>query len=157
MVAIDISDTIGWLRSSQSIRGNFEQGEVMKLEHVAIWAEDIDKLRSFYETYFCAHSNKKYINPEKKYSSYFLSFESGARLEIMQMGSVIGRECDYTKNYYGMAHISFSVGSKENVDEVTSALQKDGYTVLDGPRKTGDGYYESAVLDPEENRLEITI
>ena len=64
---------------------------------------------------------------------------------------------DYIKNYYGMAHISFSVGSKENVDEVTSKLQRDGYTVLDGPRKTGDGYYESAVFDPEKNRLEITI
>ena len=129
----------------------------MKIEHVAVWAKDIDLLRGFYETYFCAHSNNKYINPEKKYSSYFLSFESGARLEIMQMDSVLENDCDILKNYYGMAHIAFSFGSKEKVDEVTSALQRDGYTVLGGPRNTGDGYYESAVLDPENNRLEITI
>ncbi len=129
----------------------------MKIEHIAIWAEDIEKLRRFYEQYFNATSNDRYTNPKKKFSSYFLSFDSGTRLEIMQMDSVKKSLSPPGESHFGFAHLAFSTGSQERVDQLTAELQHDGYTVLDGPRKTGDGYYESTVLDPEGNCLEITI
>ncbi len=127
----------------------------MKIEHLGIWAEDIEKLRRFYEKYFHAKSNDKYVNPVKKFSSYFLSFDSDTRLEIMQMDSVKRSVYDPENSHIGFAHVAFSVGNKERVERLTAELKKDGYTVLDGPRKTGDGYYESAVLDSEGNRIEI--
>jgi len=129
----------------------------MKIEHVAIWAKDIEKLRSFYKQYFGATSNEKYINCDKSFSSYFLSFDSGARLEIMQMPSASETVNDSRKQFAGIIHIAISVGSVEKVDSLSSELSRDGYQVLDGPRKTGDGYYESVVLDPENNRVEITV
>ncbi len=128
----------------------------MKIEHVAIWAEDIERLRDFYQMYFGAVSNDRYDNPAKGFSSYFLSFDTGARLEIMQMVSVGARIGDPQVSCVGWAHLAFSVGSHEQVDQLTQILAKDGYSVVDGPRLTGDGYYESVVLDPEQNRIEIT-
>jgi lactoylglutathione lyase len=129
----------------------------VKIEHIAIWAKDIEVLRAFYEKYFHVRSSDRYVNSVKKFSSYFLSFESGARLEIMQMDSVRESNAESTGNYFGYAHFAISVGTKEKVDQLTEALKENGYQVLDGPRKTGDGYFESAVLGPEGNRLEITI
>lgn len=129
----------------------------MKIEHVALWAKDIEKLKSFYEKYFDAQSNSKYTNPKKQFSSYFLSFESGSRLEIMQMKSVPDSNCNSSDQFIGYIHIAFSVGSEEKVDALTSRLSDDGFEVLDGPRRTGDGYYESVVFDPEHNRIEITV
>lgn len=129
----------------------------MKIEHIAVWAKDIENLRVFYETYFGAKSNDKYINAGKRFSSYFLSFGSGARLEIMQMPSVPETSNDPYRQFTGYIHIAISVGSEEKVDALTLRLKQDGFEILDGPRKTGDGYYESAVLDPENNRIEITV
>lgn len=129
----------------------------MKIEHVAIWAKDIEKLRNFYVQYFGATPNEKYINRDKKFSSYFLSFEAGARLELMQMPYVPESANNPHKQFTGIIHIAISVGSAEKVDMLTSDLSRDGYLVLDGPRETGDGYYESVVLDPENNRVEITV
>ncbi len=129
-----------------------------KLEHAALWAKDIDKLKAFYEKYFEAKSNAKYINEQKRFQSYFLSFLSGARLEIMQRPGVETRERkNSVQEFIGYAHLAFSVGSENNVDNLTDRLQRDGYKKLDGPRRTGDGYYESVVLDPEGNRIEITV
>ena len=99
----------------------------------------------------------KYFNPKKEFHSYFLSFDSGARLEIMQMPSIPETENDPVKQFTGLIHIAISTGSTKKVDSLTSLLAKDGYRVLDGPRETGDGYYESVVLDPEDNRIEITV
>jgi lactoylglutathione lyase len=129
----------------------------MKIEHVAIWAKDIEKLRNFYVQYFGAKPNEKYTNGVKKFSSYFLNFDAGARLEILQMPSVPESADNPYKQFAGIIHIAISVGSAEKVDTLTSDLSRDGYQVLDGPRKTGDGYYESVVLDPENNRVEITV
>ena len=129
----------------------------MKIEHIAIWAKDIDELRTFYETYFHVKSNDKYINSAKNFSSYFLSFESGAKLEIMQMDSVRAPNTEPIKNYFGFAHFAISLGSKAHVDQLTARLKEDGCQVLDGPRTTGDGCYESAVLDSEGNKVEITV
>ncbi len=129
----------------------------MQLEHVAIWAKDIDVLKTFYERYFYARSNTRYVNESKKFSSYFLTFDSGARLEIMQMPTVLEAKGSQDEQYLGYVHLAFSVGSKEKVDELSTQLKAEGYQLLDGPRTTGDGYYESVVLDPEGNRIEITI
>lgn len=132
-------------------------GKTMKIEHIALWAKDIEKIRNFYETYFEAKSNDKYFNPDKHFSSYFLTFKSGARLEIMQMPLIPETENDPYNQFTGLIHIAFSVGSIEKVNTLTNRLVADGYEVIDGPRTTGDGYYESVILDPENNRVEITV
>jgi len=126
----------------------------MRIEHVAIWTKDLEKMKSFYEKFFNGIVNNKYVNEKKQFHSYFLTFETGARLELMQKPELMELE---PAEYYGITHIAFSVGSEEMVNELTDRLKKEGFQVLDGPRTTGDGYYESVVLDPEMNRLEITI
>ena len=128
----------------------------MKIEHIAIWAQDLESLTEFYVKYFDATVGRKYQNAAKGFESYFLHFDSGARLEIMQMASVSRNTNDPLGLYTGLAHFAISVGSSEQVDELTKTLKSDGYQVLDGPRVTGDGYYESVVLDTEGNRVEIT-
>ena len=128
----------------------------MKIGHCAIWCQDIERLREFYQRYFSAKPNDKYINPSKKFSSYFLSFDSGARLELMQMESVKDSLHEQGESYIGYAHLAFVLSSRKQVDRLTDELKRDGFHVLDGPRQTGDGYYESTVLDPEGNRIEIT-
>lgn len=129
----------------------------MKIEHIAIWVNDLEASRAFYEKYFAASANSKYTNPTKGFESYFLSFATGARLEIMHMASIPDRPDEPGQQHRGYIHMAFSLGSKEQVDSLTRQLQADGYPVLDGPRTTGDGYYESVVLDPEGNRLELTV
>lgn len=129
----------------------------MKIDHIALWAKDIDTLKSFYEKYFNAKSNSKYSNPKKQFSSYFLSFNSDTRLEIMQMPSVPASKDDPFDQFIGYIHLAIATGSEEKVDALTAKLANDGFEVLDGPRRTGDGYYESVVLDPENNRIEITV
>ena len=129
----------------------------MKIEHVAIWSQDIERLKAFYEQYFSARCNDKYTNEKKGFSSYFLSFETGARLEIMQMNSVPASDDDPYRQFTGLIHLAMSVGSTSEVDRLTAQLAKAGYEVLDGPRTTGDGYYESVVFDPDQNRIEITV
>lgn len=129
----------------------------MKIEHIAIWVKDLERIRTFYETYFHATSNDKYTNHKKHFQSYFLSFDSGARLEIMQMPNIPNSKDDIYKQFIGFIHFAMSVGSKEKVDLLTEQLRKDGYEIIGEPRTTGDGYYESVVLDPEKNRIEITV
>lgn len=127
----------------------------MKIEHIAIWVKDLEKSRVFYQKYFGAISNEKYHNPVKNFQSYFLSFENGCRLEIMTSPDIKESENSYEFQRYGIIHLAFSVGSKEKVNELTETLRKDGYKVAGEPRTTGDGYYESVILDPENNIIEI--
>ena len=129
----------------------------MKIEHVAIWCRDLEAMRSFYVQYFNAVSNDLYINEKKQYRSYFLSFESGTRLELMQMSTVAENLNGVGTQYFGLNHFAFSTGSKNRVDELTLRLSEAGFKVVGEPRTTGDGYYESVVLDPENNRIEITV
>ncbi|HEY3430308.1 MAG TPA: VOC family protein [Cyclobacteriaceae bacterium] len=129
----------------------------MKIEHIAIWTRDLEKLKSFYERYFGARAGEKYSNPQKQFESYFLSFENGCRLELMKMLSVPDSKNDVYQQFTGLIHFALSTGSKERVDALTLQLKSDGFEILDGPRITGDGYYESVVLDPDGNRVEITI
>lgn len=130
----------------------------MHIEHVAIWTHNLERLRAFYEHYFQAQAGTKYVNPGKRFESYFLTFPAGeARLELMQMPTIPASAHDAAAQFTGYIHLAFAVGSEEQVDALTAQLQRDGYRVLDGPRRTGDGYYESAVLDPDGNRVEITV
>ena len=129
----------------------------MKIEHIAIWSSDIERLKTFYQHYFGARPNKKYRNRKTNFESYFLSFDTGARLEIMQRPDIEQRQADPMAQQTGLIHFAISVGSRERVDTITSQIQADGHQLVDGPRTTGDGYYESVVLDPENNRVEITV
>ncbi len=128
----------------------------MKIEHLAIWSKNIEVLKDFYVRYFGAVANDKYINPNTGFASYFLSFDSGSRLEIMQKESIPENKNDPINQATGLIHFAMSVGSKQAVNELTTKLVDDGFQLLDGPRTTGDGYYESVILDPENNRVEIT-
>ena len=126
----------------------------MKIEHVAMWVNDLERMRAFYEIYFKASANEKYTNHHKQFESYFLTFpDATCRLELMRRPDLHGT----TRESIGYAHLAFALGSKQAVDTLTSRLQSDGYTLLDGPRTTGDGYYESVFFDPEQNKLELTI
>jgi lactoylglutathione lyase len=129
----------------------------MKIEHLAIWSKDIEQHKSFYTKYFNAQPGPKYHNKQKNFESYFLRFDSGCRLEIMQMPGIPTSSNDIYKQFSGLIHFAMASGSKENVDSLTETLRRDGYEILGEPRTTGDGYYESVVLDPEGNRIEITI
>ncbi len=127
----------------------------MKIEHIAIWADDIERLRQFYTEYFGMKSNDMYTNPRKQFHSYFLSFgEDKTRIEIMNMPDRL--EPTLRNQMKGLAHFAISVGSKETVLALTERLRSDGYAVLSEPRTTGDGYFESAVADPEGNYVELT-
>ena len=127
----------------------------MKIEHIAIWTEDLEKMRSFYTTYFDLGSNEIYYNPDKQFSSYFLSFDNGARIELMHKPDVKKRQGEDHPRH-GLAHIAISVGSRESVDFLTEEIRKAGFKIVGEPRITGDGYYESVVSDPEDNLIEIT-
>jgi lactoylglutathione lyase len=121
----------------------------LRIEHVALWTGRLERLRAFYETYLGATAGAKYTNPGRGFESYFLSFASGARLELMRQA---GREAAP-----GHGHVAFALGAKQAVDKLTARLAADGYRVVDGPRWTGDGYYEAVALDPDGNRVELTV
>lgn len=129
----------------------------MHIEHIAIWTNQIEILKDFYLKYFMAKSNDKYYNPTKAFNSYFLTFEKGARLELMQMPNINAASDNVYQQFTGLTHFAVSVGSKEMVDSFTEKLRNDGFEVVSEPRTTGDGYYESVILDPDKNRIEITI
>lgn len=129
----------------------------MKIEHIALWVKDLEGMKKFYTGYFGAVCNEKYINSQKQFESYFLSFSHGPRLELMYMPSVPSREEDLYKQFTGYIHLAISVGTEVNVNALTNRFRKDGFEIIDGPRWTGDGYYEVVILDPEMNRIEITI
>ena len=129
----------------------------MKIEHLAIWVKDLEGMRHFYETYFQAKANEKYRNNKKKFESYFLSFAEGPRLELMNRPDIPDNVNDLVREYIGIIHFAISVGSKEKVDSLTKTLRMEGFRIVGEPRWTGDGYYESVILDPEGNRVEVTI
>jgi lactoylglutathione lyase len=129
----------------------------MRIDHIAMWVQDLERQKSFYEKFFQPQVGQKYINTQKNFQSYFLNFQSGARLELMQKPEIPANANDVIRQNSGLIHMAISVGSKERVDQLTTELRESGFSVLDGPRTTGDGYYESVVLDPESNRVEITI
>lgn len=127
----------------------------MRIEHIAMYVNDLETARDFFVKYFNGKANDGYRNTKTDFRSYFVSFDDGARLEIMNKPEMADNE--KALNRTGFIHIAFSVGSKERVDELTDTLRADGYQVVSGPRTTGDGYYESCVVTIEGNQVEITI
>ncbi|SDI75608.1 lactoylglutathione lyase [Pseudobutyrivibrio sp. 49] len=127
----------------------------MKIEHVAMYVNNLEAARDFFVNYLGGKSNDGYHNKNTDFRSYFISFEDGARLEIMNKPGMV--DIDKPLNRTGLIHIAFSVGSKEKVDELTSKLKEDGFEVISGPRTTGDGYYESCIVGIEGNQIEITV
>ncbi len=127
----------------------------MRIEHVAMYVNNLEKVKEFFVKYFGAVSNDGYHNKTTDFKSYFLSFEDGARLEIMNKPQMQDEEKFINRT--GFIHIAFSLGSKEQVDVLTEQLRNDGYDVISGPRTTGDGYYESCIIGVEGNQIEITV
>lgn len=126
----------------------------MHIEHIAMYVNDIEKTKEFFVKYFNATSNEGYHNPNTDFRSYFLSFDDGTRLEIMNRPQM--KDEEKTLNRTGYIHIAFSLGSKKQVDDLTERLRNDGFSVVSGPRTTGDGYYESCIIGIEGNQIEIT-
>jgi lactoylglutathione lyase len=130
---------------------------VIHIEHVALWTDDLERLTSFYATYFGAIRGERYVNAANGFSSYFLSFEKGSRLEIMCTTQIDTVSAPHGAQRLGLTHLAVGLGSEAAVDALTARLVADGFERMDGPRRTGDGYYESTVLDPDGNRIELTV
>ena len=127
----------------------------MRIEHIAMYVNDLEATKEFFIKYFNATSNEGYHNTTTDFRSYFLSFEDGARLEIMNRPQMVDDEKNLNRS--GYIHIAFSLGSKAAVDALTQRIKNDGYDVISGPRTTGDGYYESCIVGIEGNQIEITV
>jgi lactoylglutathione lyase len=135
----------------------------MHIEHIAIWTNQLETMRAFYERYFNGRSTPLYTNPRTGFRSYFIAFDDGARLELMQQDGKGPNPNSAEQQYLGLIHFAMSVGgnsaegTETAVNELTEILRQDGIPVIGEPRRTGDGYYESVILDPDGNRIEITI
>lgn len=127
----------------------------MRIEHIAMYVADLEAAKDFFTNYLGGTPNDGYHNPNTNFRSYFISFDDGARLELMNKNDI--DEIEKSLNRTGYIHIAFSVGSKERVDELTARFRADGYEVVSGPRTTGDGYYESCIVGIEGNQIEITV
>jgi lactoylglutathione lyase len=128
----------------------------MKIAHIAIWTRDLEGMRNFYMHYFDASSSEAYYNHSRDFKSYFLKFNGDCKLELMQMPGIPVSKDDPVRQATGLIHLAIALGSRTKVDELTKELRLDGFRILSEPRTTGDGYYESIILDPEGNRVELT-
>lgn len=124
----------------------------MHIDHIAIWVDDLENEKSFFLKYFDCSVNEKYVNTTKQFSSYFITFEGGARIELMNRPDIAKER---RGEGHGIAHFAVDAGSREKVDKMTATFLNDGHRVVSGPRITGDGYYECVVLDPEGNIIEL--
>ncbi len=127
----------------------------MRIEHIAMYVNDLERTKDFFVKYFNAVPNEGYHNKTTNFRSYFLAFDDGARLEIMNKPGMVDAEKNLART--GYVHIAFHVGSKEAVDQLTAEMKADGYHIVSGPRTTGDGYYESCIIGIEGNQIELTI
>ena len=127
----------------------------MKIEHIAMYVNDLEAAKEFFVKYLNGMANDGYHNKNTDFRSYFISFDDGARLELMNKPVMTDDKKSLTRT--GFIHVAFSVGSKEAVDSITAHMKDDGYEVISGPRTTGDGYYESCIIGVEENQIEITV
>ncbi len=132
----------------------FEAEAIMIIEHIALWTGDLEACREFYTEFFGGRAGAKYTNPKTGFQSYFLEFDGGARLEIMHQ---YGLQPGYTGQHCGYSHVAFSAGSISAVDQLTDRLRNRGFSIVREPGRTGDGYYESCILDADNNRIEITV
>jgi lactoylglutathione lyase len=125
----------------------------MKIHHIAIWTKNLEAMKDFYTNYFKGNCNEKYSNPVKKFESYFVRFDNGAKIELMRKATSVGQSEDEER--LGITHIAFMLESKEAVIALTERLRSDGIRIVGEPRTTGDGYFESVILDVEGNRVEL--
>ncbi len=125
----------------------------VKIEHIALYVKDLEGAKDFFARYLQGKAGELYHNEKSGFRSYFLSFEGGARLELMSRPDVVAVEKSPLN--LGYSHIAFQLGSKEAVDTLTARLKEDGYDILSGPRTTGDGYYESCIVALEGNLIEL--
>jgi lactoylglutathione lyase len=134
-----------------------QQRQHMTLEHAAIWTKNLERLKGYYARYFGGKANEKYVNPAKQFESYFLTFASGARLELMYQPDIPANANDTARRQHlGFIHLAFGVETRAEVDAKADELRAARFPILSGPRVTGDGYYEFETLDPDNNRLEVT-
>jgi len=131
------------------------EGTAMKIEHIAMYVNDLEAAKEFFVKYLNGMANDGYHNKNTDFRSYFISFDDGARLELMNKPVMTDDKKSLART--GFIHVAFSVGSKEAVDSITAHMKDDGYEVISGPRTTGDGYYESCIIGVEENQIEITV
>lgn len=125
----------------------------MKIDHIALWTNDLDRLKDFYSRFFDCKVSDRYDNNDKQFSSYFLTFnDGGARIEIMKRSDIT--DSNSTEGI-GLAHFSISVETKKQVDNLTTKMVKAGIKINSYPRTSGDGYYESVVFDPDNNKVEL--
>jgi len=129
---------------------------VITLEHVALWTTRLEQLKDFYVDHFEGVAGPRYENRSKGFASYFVTFAGGSRLEVMQMPSVPRSLDDVHRQFTGFIHISFAPDSAAEIDRLTAVLEDAGCAVLERPHTTGDGYYESVILDPDGNRVELS-
>ena len=132
----------------------------MELQHIAIWTRQLEEMKMFYQKYFGGTPNEKYVSEKEfdaLFSSYFLTFDSGAQLELMEMETIPEGNKAGGLGSLGFTHIAFNAGEKAEVDRIVEMLRSDGYQIAGEPRVTGDDYYEAVVLDPEGNRVEIIV
>jgi lactoylglutathione lyase len=128
----------------------------MTIDHIAIWTTQPEQLKDYYVKYFNGSANEKYFNKDTLFESYFITFDSGSRLEIMKKpGIPVNLNDREEKQHQGIIHISFGVETMEMVTGKSKELSEAGYRILRGPRKTGDGYFEFETLDPDNNRIEV--
>lgn len=129
----------------------------MTIDHIAIWTNQLEYLKTYYQTYFGGVPNEKYTNETTRFQSYFLTFKSGARLELMYRPNLpLNLNDTIEQQHQGIIHLAFGVAAMQDVDEKAAELHAAGFPILRGPRKTGDGYYEFETLDPDNNRIEVT-
>jgi lactoylglutathione lyase len=129
----------------------------MRIDHLAIWTKNLEVLRLFYETYFDAKSGEKYTNPAKQIELYELTFPDGGRLDLMQNPDIPANKNDVHGQFIGLIHFAIGVGSEDNANALVTRLRADGIQIVGEPRRTGKGYYECFLLDPDGNRVEITL
>lgn len=127
-----------------------------RIEHIAFWVRDLDGMCAFYADTFGATIGPLYENERKGFASRFLHFDSGSRIELMTTASMSPVECEAGAQRMGLTHLAIALGSEQKVEDLTQLLRSRGVPVLDVPRRTGDGYFESVILDPEGNRIELT-
>jgi len=129
----------------------------MTIDHVAIWTNQLENMKDYYVRYFNGRADRKYINNENLFESYFVSFDSGSRIELMHKPGIPGNLNDSVeKQYLGLIHLAFGVDNMDLVNLKLTELANDGYKILRGPRKTGDGCWEFETLDPDNNRIEVS-
>lgn len=128
----------------------------MNITHIGIWTNDIERIKDFYIKWFGGYTNgERYVNQKKKFESLMINFKSGPQLEIMKRADITEKKYNADEQI-GLAHFAFSASSKEEVDQKAAEMKNDGIKIIDGPRTTGDGYYEVAIYDPDDNRIEIS-